>query len=44
MTPRNDLFLNIGIGFAIGAFFALVAGGPEMWMGVQPASFLAFIR
>ena len=44
MNLKSDLFTNIGIGFAIGAFMALVAGGPEMWSTISPDTLLAFIR
>lgn len=42
MTIKSDLLINIAIGFGIGAFIALVAGGPEMWGAVRPEAFLAF--
>ena len=41
MTLKSDLFLNIGIGFGIGAFITLVAGGPEMWGLASPEALLA---
>lgn len=44
MTSRAELFTNIAIGFAIGAFLVLVAGGPELWRGVSAEALLAFIQ
>lgn len=43
MTLKSDLFVNIGIGFGIGAFLTLVAGGPEMWGFLPPEGLLAFV-
>lgn len=43
MTLKSDLLVNIGIGFGIGAFLTLVAGGPEMWGFLSPEALLAFV-
>ena len=44
MKSKYDLVTNIAIGFAIGAFMVVVAGGPEMWGIVAPEPLVAFIR
>lgn len=43
MTHKSDLLVNIGIGFGIGAFITLVAGGPEMWGLMSPEALLALV-
>ena len=41
---KSDLFHNLAIGFAVGGFVAVLAGGPEMWGTIAPDAVLAFIR
>lgn len=41
---KSDLFHNVAIGFAVGSFLAVLAGGPEMWGLIAPDTLLAFVR